>query len=202
MKVRIASSMALLSIVVPPCYGQTHTQDGAILGGLAGAIAGGIIGHQNDETPEGALIGGALGAITGGVLGNSKDQQIARQRYYQHQAWQQRLRVAVSPNDVVNMTRRGVSEQLIINQIQSNGVTQRLGTRDIISLHEQGVSENVIVAMQNVRIRVSPPVYQRAPKVVVQKEYHVVPTPRVPHRHYRVYHHHPYYGFHYPYRRY
>ena len=33
--------------------------------GAAGAIIGGIIGHQNGKTAEGAAIGGALGAIGG-----------------------------------------------------------------------------------------------------------------------------------------
>ena len=52
------------------------------MGGVAGAVIGGIIGHQNDETPEGALIGGAVGAITGGLIGRAQDNDLARQRAY------------------------------------------------------------------------------------------------------------------------
>ena len=69
---------ALVTVLPLPVLAQGHTQEGAVLGGVAGAIAGGIIGHQNDETPEGAIIGGVLGAVTGGMIGNAKDEQSSR----------------------------------------------------------------------------------------------------------------------------
>ncbi|MCU0708395.1 MAG: YMGG-like glycine zipper-containing protein, partial [Pirellula sp.] len=44
---------------------QENTRNGALLGGAAGAVIGGIIGNnKNDQTAEGALIGGAVGAVT------------------------------------------------------------------------------------------------------------------------------------------
>jgi len=46
---------------------------GAVLGGLIGAGAGAIIGHQSDRPLEGAAIGGAVGAGAGGLLGGAKD---------------------------------------------------------------------------------------------------------------------------------
>ena len=125
-----------------------------MLGGAAGAITGGIIGHQNDETPEGIIIGGAVGALAGGLLGHAKDEQVAREQYYQHQVWQQqqqlnrRRAAAVSMADVVQMSQSGLGDSLIVNHIQTNGVQRRLDTRDIIRLHQQGVSEGVINAMQ------------------------------------------------------
>ena len=61
-------------------YGQSYRNQDAAIGGLAGAVIGGIIGHQSDETPAGALIGGAVGAVTGSWIGDSKDQQVARRR--------------------------------------------------------------------------------------------------------------------------
>ncbi|MEM7477805.1 MAG: YMGG-like glycine zipper-containing protein [Planctomycetota bacterium] len=143
---------------------QSRTKDGATVGGLAGAVIGGIIGKQNDETPEGALIGGAVGAITGGLIGKSQDNELARQRYYQQQAYyaqqqqyyaqQQATQQAVqqsgvSMNDVLNMSRSGLSESLILTQLQSRGVQNRLAVSDIISLHQQGVSDTIITAMQS-----------------------------------------------------
>lgn len=57
-----------------------NTQRGAVTGGLIGAAAGGIIGHQSGRGLEGAAIGGAVGAGTGAVYGNAQDQeQRARQ---------------------------------------------------------------------------------------------------------------------------
>lgn len=180
---------------------QTYRTEGAALGGLAGAVAGGIIGHQNDETPEGALIGGAIGAIAGGVLGHNRDQQVARDRYYQQQAWnyQQQVRQqrAVSIADVVTMCRGGVGDAVVISHIQSNGVQRRLETHDIISMHQQGVSEAVINAMQHAPMGtnyVTHVVPAPPPAVIVREQYRVVPSYVVPVYPYRNY------SFHYGHR--
>ena len=167
---------------------QSYRNQDAAIGGLAGAVIGGIIGHQNDETPAGALIGGAVGAVTGGILGDAKDQQVARHRYYQYQAQQyhQQQRRAVSPEDVVTMSRNGLSNSVIINHVRQHGVSRSIGTHEIISLHNNGVNEAVITAMQNAHVagtRPQPVVVRTVPPptptVVVREEYHVVP-----HRHY------------------
>ena len=52
-----------------------NTQRGMATGGLLGAGAGAIIGHQSGHTGAGALIGGAAGAAAGGLYGNAADQQ-------------------------------------------------------------------------------------------------------------------------------
>jgi hypothetical protein len=127
---------------------QSHAHRGAVAGGATGAIIGGIIGHQNNETPEGILLGGAVGALAGSLLGHEHDQQIRRDYYYQQQldaAWQN----GVSLNDVVTLTRNGVASDVIINQIRMNGVQQRIGVNEIIALHQQGVQARVIDAMQH-----------------------------------------------------
>lgn len=53
--------------------GCTGTQKGAGLGGLMGAGAGAIIGHQSGHTKEGALIGAAAGAAGGALIGDQMD---------------------------------------------------------------------------------------------------------------------------------
>ena len=181
-------AVVLVCLLAAPVSGQGHTRDGAVLGGVAGAIAGGIIGHQNDETPEGALIGGALGAIAGGVIGNAQDQQIARQHVYRERQWQH-YRQAVGIQDVVALSRSGVSDTVIMNQIAAYGVQQRLETYDIISLHQQGVSPAVIDAMQRAAVGPSIPVVTNPPAVVVRREYHVVPRYVPPVRYSRHHHH-------------
>ena len=138
---RTTISTIIAATICTSLHAQSYRNQDAAVGGIAGAVIGGIIGHQNDETPEGALIGGAVGAIAGGLLGNAKDQEVARHRYYQHQAYrqhQQALGRAVTIQDVVSMSRSGLGESVIINQIRQNGVLDHVGTHEIISMHNQG----------------------------------------------------------------
>jgi hypothetical protein len=44
--------------------------EGAVTGGVLGAVAGGVIGHQSHDTGAGMLIGGAVGAIAGAAVGS------------------------------------------------------------------------------------------------------------------------------------
>ena len=62
------------SAVQPAKQGMSSRTKGALIGGGAGAIAGGIIGHN----VKGALIGGVVGAGTGYVIGRSKDKKTGR----------------------------------------------------------------------------------------------------------------------------
>ena len=191
-----------------PVSAQSYRGEGAALGGIAGAIAGGIIGHQNDETPEGALIGGAVGAITGGLIGNSKDKQVAREQMYRERIWyqQQQLaqqqQVSVTNAEIIGMCRSGVSDAVVINHIHTNGVRSRLATHDIISLHQQGVSEVVINAIQRAPIRDGSPTIQSVsvpPATVIVEEHYAPPVYVRPYHghgpyYYRAYNHAP--GYH------
>jgi uncharacterized protein YcfJ len=199
-------------VVSRPAIAQGNTQRGATVGGIAGAVAGAAIGDHNGETGAGAAIGGIIGAFAGGLLGNAEDKQQAFQSQRQSQQIQrQRLeyqRTAVSSNDVVAMKRNGLSEQVIINQIQQRGVQTQLQVADIIALHQQGVTENIITAMQqaqhrpNQRSRASVPIQgnqnQRIgymPIVVPVSKYHAVPhypPPRCRYYPDPIYHHHGY----------
>lgn len=64
------------------CASGPNAQTGAVVGGLAGAGLGGIIGHQSGRGLEGAAIGGAIGALGGNAIGNAQDQRNAQ--YYGH----------------------------------------------------------------------------------------------------------------------
>jgi uncharacterized protein YcfJ len=68
---------AALTLALANCAQQMgpNTQRGAATGGLIGAGAGAIIGHQSGNALEGALIGGAAGAAAGGLYGNQRDKQ-------------------------------------------------------------------------------------------------------------------------------
>ena len=194
MMIRLTLAFVIASIATIPSYGQGRTTGGAAVGGAAGAIIGGIIGHQNDETPEGALIGGAVGAITGGLIGRAQDNQINQQRVYQEQAYyqgqqqvyaqQQAIAASgVSLNDVVNMSRSGISEAVIMGHLQNKGVQRRLEVADIIALHQAGVSDTLITVMQQAPLatQVAAPAPQRQ-QVVVQQPNVIVQQPPVIYR--------------------
>jgi len=140
---------------------QSNARGGAVLGGVTGAIIGGIAGNQNNETPEGILIGGAVGALAGGLLGKAEDNRVIQQHQYQQQAqlaYQDRLGHAVSIEDAIVLSRNGVGPNLIRNQIFEHGVTHRLTVNDIVHLHNSGVNESVITAMQEGRLATQVPV--------------------------------------------
>jgi outer membrane lipoprotein SlyB len=177
-----------------PASAQVGTQRGATLGGLAGAAVGGLIGDNNDKAGAGAAIGGLVGAVAGGVLGNASDKNAER-RHQQYLYLQQQQRIAqvqsaVSLDNVVAMAHHGLSDTVIINQIRQRGFAETLRVADIIALHEQGVSEGVIAALQSApgpNVAARPVV---APEPTIIYEHHVLPhypPPRC-YRRARVYH--------------
>ena len=135
---------------------QTGKQRGATVGGLTGAAIGAAIGDNNNEAGAGAAIGGLIGAFAGGVLGdaNDKDYAIRKQQQYYHAQQQQiaRIQSAVSMADIVSMRRSGLSDNVIVNQVRSRGFTHKLTVQDILALHQQGISEQLITYLQNAPI--------------------------------------------------
>ncbi len=181
MKMQIRSSAVIVSLIfAQSACGQGYSQRGTVLGGLAGAGIGAAIGDNNDDAGAGVLIGGAVGAVAGSLLGNSRDQQYRynAQMYQQQQAYQ--VSRAVSIPDVVSLTQNRLSDGVIINMIRSNGLQRPLEISDIVYLSQQGVSENVIRAMQDFgnggpTYPPTPVIYEQAPPVVVSRV--VVPQP-------------------------
>ncbi len=80
MKLILLTPFTICSLLLSSCTSGPNARTGTVLGGLGGAAAGGIIGHQSGRGLEGAAIGGALGAVGGNVVGGSQDQR--NQRYY------------------------------------------------------------------------------------------------------------------------
>lgn len=67
------AAVALLSNCAAPA--GPNTQRGMATGGLLGAAAGGIIGHQSGRALEGAALGAAAGGTAGALYGNARDQE-------------------------------------------------------------------------------------------------------------------------------
>jgi outer membrane protein OmpA-like peptidoglycan-associated protein len=70
------SILALLAAFsLSGCASLSSTQEGAIIGGGAGAVLGGVIGNQTGSTARGAIIGAAVGGAAGALIGRQMDQQ-------------------------------------------------------------------------------------------------------------------------------
>lgn len=112
------------------------TKTGALAGGLIGAGAGGIIGHQTGSGGEGALIGAAIGAVTGGLIGNALDNA-------------DKTALAANPNHltymaIVDMASKGVPDDVIISEIQRTNSTYTLTAEIIDYLKKNKVGDKVI----------------------------------------------------------
>ncbi len=121
---------------------ENKTTEGAIIGGLLGATAGGVIGHQSGHGLEGAGIGAAAGALTGALVGSQmkKPQDTTSGQ-------------GVNPNQmtmqqVIDLSKQGVNENVIIDKIKLTNSKFNLSADDITYLKGQGVSQSVINAMQ------------------------------------------------------
>ena len=60
----------------------SNTKRKAVTGGVIGAAAGGIIGHQSGRGLEGAAIGAGAGAVAGGVVGSAEDEEASQSADY------------------------------------------------------------------------------------------------------------------------
>ena len=114
----------------------SKTKTGALAGGLIGAGAGGIIGHQTGSGGKGALIGAAIGALSGGLIGNSLDQT-------------DKTALASNSNhltimSIVDMASKGAPDDVIINEIQRTNSTYNLTAEIIDYLKKNKVGDKVI----------------------------------------------------------
>ena len=135
-----------------PDYYHNDTASGTVLGGAMGAITGAIIGGKK-HGGQNALIGAGVGAVTGNLLGRSKDAQDDRRAAVGAatvgQLNQQAAATAVTNYDLLQMTRAGVSEDVIISTMRSRGARIDLSPQSLIALKQQGVSDRVVMAAQD-----------------------------------------------------
>ena len=134
----------LLLAPLSGCSSMNNTERGAVGGGVIGGLAGTAIGAATGHPGVGAAIGAGSGAVLGGLVGNEEDRQERRIAAAQ-------ARNQMSLNDIVQLTQRRVSDEIIINQINTSGSVFQLRSEDVIYLRDQGVSERVIAFMQAAR---------------------------------------------------
>ena len=126
-----------------------NARAGTGVGGTMGALTGAAIGSRQGNALEGALIGATLGGLAGATIGDAADEVDYRNRLARQNQVQQIQQAAVTTEQLAQMTASGLSEELIINQIQTSGVATNLSTNDLINLKQRGVSDRVISAYQN-----------------------------------------------------
>jgi len=112
------------------------TKTGALTGGVLGAAAGGIIGHQSGHGLEGAAIGAGVGALGGGLIGNQMDKN-AKASNPEH----------LGILEIVDMASKGVPDDVIVDEINRTNSVYSLTSETITYLKDNGVGDKVIDAM-------------------------------------------------------
>ena len=183
-----------------PSYYQNDTAGGTIVGGALGAITGAAVAGRHDRG-AGALIGAGVGAVTGNLLGRSKDANDERRAAVGAAAVgqmnQQAAAAAVTNYDLQQMTSAGISEDVIISTMRSRGARVDLSPQALIAFKQQGVSDRVIMAAQQMG---AAPSYYQPPGPTIVSEMPPPPTVIVApvYRPYGYCYPGPYYHHHYP----
>lgn len=191
---RFLAIVAVLAVgpFVTGCAHTSNTAKGAGIGGALGAGTGALIGNAtNGKAGQGALVGGLIGAGLGGLIGNEKDHQEKREmedRVYQAEAKAAAAATQMGIADVIQWAKEGRSDDVIINQMRTTGSTYQLSSEDVRLLASNGVSDRVIMEMQNRRpdiyphsrrrlvpVHPAPVIYAHPPPPVV-----LVPAPPPP----------------------
>jgi uncharacterized protein YcfJ len=195
---RIAAAGSL-GVALAGCLPMNYTQSGAMVGSGLGAVTGAVIGGEGGHAAGGALAGAAIGALAGGLVGNSEDMRAEQDAAFFQASYAAQARAALTNFDVIRMAQSGVSDDVLIGAIQSRGGRFELSPDSIIQLKTSGVSDRVILSMQQPGAVSAPPpvvvVPQPAPPPV---GIFVAPPPpppppgisfefwsRGPHRHWR-----------------
>jgi hypothetical protein len=142
--------LLLFLLVIPAigCRSLSRTQEGALVGGTAGAAIGAVVGGHNGRPGTGAAIGGAIGSAVGAVAGNDADREEARIKQIQLEA-SQPVVGPLSLEEIVKLSQRGVEDQIIVNQIRSSGTRYNLNSDTILWLQDNRVSPVVVREMQS-----------------------------------------------------
>ena len=72
------SCLLLIIWMLGSCKTMKNSELGGLIGAAGGAVIGGVIGNQVDDTELGAVIGGMVGATVGGIIGNQMDKQAKK----------------------------------------------------------------------------------------------------------------------------
>jgi hypothetical protein len=148
------------------CESMSNTDKGVLGGAGLGALAGGVIGSATGHAGAGAAIGAGLGGVAGGLTGAAVDNSERKQAIRQAAAQNPPL----SLPDIVQLTQKGTSDSVIIDQIRLTGSVYHLSAQDLMWLQDNGVREPVVREMQATAYRPVRRIYTAAPPPVVVVE--------------------------------
>jgi hypothetical protein len=175
----LTSSLALAPLAgCDSLPGDKKTQ-GAVIGGVGGAVAGGALAKNNRLL--GALIGGALGAGGGYLIGSQLDKSDpdkhrddatrAEKRARDNPATPddaKRARTAdlnddgyVTMDEVVAMAKAGLSDDEMITRLERTGQFFELNNEQEQYLRDHGVSRRVVSSMRDINHDVRDKAYDR-----------------------------------------
>lgn len=168
---------AWVAMMVGACTSgcATYTESGAATGGLLGAATGAIVGNQTGDAGPGAIVGGALGAVAGGLVGAGMDDVDRKNQVRVANATEAVRASTITPADVIQMARSGVSDDVIVNSIHNSGAVVAPTASDVVAMHNEGVSDRAIQAMLDASRR--RPVVARPNRVIYEPVYIVEPPP-------------------------
>lgn len=147
-RIRICG-VILLSLQFQGCRSATHTTTGAATGAGVGALTGAVIGSRFGKPLQGAAIAGAAGGVIGGTAGAAKDLREQEEERVADQHYQEALSVALKNEDVLQMLADGQSEEVILGTVKKSLSNYDLSPTGLSILKAAGVTDNVIIAMQD-----------------------------------------------------
>lgn len=188
----LAAVLVGMVVCLAGCRSPYYADQGALFGGLTGAGVGALVGNAVGNTGAGAVIGAGVGALSGAAIGSGLDEIEAENRArIEAHLGRQVQPGAVTINDVLAMAKAGVDEDLIVTHIRAHGVARPLQTGELIMLQQEGVSKNVIQALQSTPVpTVAPGPAAVGPPVIVEEHYYGPPPPPYWRHHYHYHHYH------------
>ena len=146
---RVTELFCMSLLLAAGCASPYYADRDALVGGVGGAGIGALAGSAMGHPLVGAAVGAGVGTMAGAAVGSERDAAEARNRAMIAAQMGRPVPVgAASVDQVIAMTRSGVSEELIIGHIQRNGMAMALQPNDLIVLKQQGVSDRVVAVMQ------------------------------------------------------
>lgn len=143
----VIAVLGIVSLSAGCAENKTKVAEGSVIGGLLGAAAGAGIGSLSGHAGAGAGIGAAVGALGGAAVGAQLPKEGQQSASETAQAGTTANPNQMAIQQIVDLTKQGVSEQAIIDKITLSNSKFNLTTADIDYLKKQGVSSRVIDAM-------------------------------------------------------
>jgi len=181
----VALAVGTVGLLGTGCSTMNNTERGTLAGAGIGSVAGAIIGKATGNPKTGAVVGALGGGLIGNVIGRDED------RKEEHQAAVKQATVEQAYRDdqpariaqIIDLTRNGQDETVILNHIKSNRMTFMLSVDDLNTLKANNVSPRVIDTMQRssqptVVTGTNRPVVVRE-EVIVERPVYVAPRPVV-----------------------